>query len=192
MLISWGPRLLLRRQDRAAPDLPSAWDSNASIFAVATLSCVSEFEADFALGRDKFIVYGRQRSPLVRSSQCQQAGPSATVSELLVMLDPLVRPCQHKHNTTILPTPRQRLPFHYQCMCGMLQSFGDWCRHSLLTRRRQQKCMSRSAFPFAIPNSLEQISFQSFRDIHPHPSATQVRLTYYATRTHYAYVRSLT
>jgi len=40
--MSWGPRLLLRRQDRAAPDLPSAWDSNASIFAVATLSCVSE------------------------------------------------------------------------------------------------------------------------------------------------------
>ena len=63
MLMSWGPRLLLRRQDRAAPDLPSAWDSNASIFGVATLSCVSEFEADFALGRDKFIVYGRQRSP---------------------------------------------------------------------------------------------------------------------------------
>src|SRR5712691_11226679 len=32
----------------------------------------------------------------------------------VVMLDSLVRPCQHKNNTTILPTPRQRLPFRYQ------------------------------------------------------------------------------
>jgi len=66
------PGVLLQRQHRAAPDLPSAWDSNASIFAVAILSCVSEFVASFALGRDKLIVYGRQRSPLVSSSQRQQ------------------------------------------------------------------------------------------------------------------------
>src|SRR5712691_11323767 len=119
------PGVLLQRQDRAAPDKPSAWDSNASIFAVATLRCVSEFGASLPS-------VGTSSSSMVASAPLSLAhlyvsrsgcdGGVGTLSHhnpclsFLSPPDSLERPCQHKHHTIILPTPHQRLPFRYQCM----------------------------------------------------------------------------
>jgi len=43
------------------PTLPSAWDSNASVVALGTFSCINEFEANGALSGVKCIFHGRQR-----------------------------------------------------------------------------------------------------------------------------------
>ncbi len=157
------PGVLLQRQDRAAPDKPSAWDSNASIFAVATLCCVSEFGASLPS-------VGTSSSSMVASAPLSLAhlyvsrsgcdGGVSTLSHhkpclsFLSPPDSLVRPCQHKHNT--IPYQHRingyRFVVSVSVVCYSPSEIVS--RHSLLTHRHQQTAcpglLSRLRFPTAL------------------------------------------